>query len=121
MRADQYHYRGGKNVPGQCMYCGGKQYGSPLRGAMHICSACSDLRMEERAIAHRAVKKAIEQGLLPPIESQYCLDCGGFASLYDHRSYHEVLKVDPVCHRCNQLRGPGFWDRDLCLLEARRA
>ena len=29
-----------------------------------------------------------------------------FAYDYDHRDYSKPLEVDPVCRRCNQMRGP---------------
>jgi hypothetical protein len=91
------------------MYCDGRQYGSAHRGSMHICAGCMDQRERAKTIAHRAVKKAVLSGELESATTQYCVDCGAFAAILDHRSYHEPLKVDPVCHRCNQLRGPGFW------------
>jgi len=58
------------------------------------------------AKAHQAVSKAVSKGLLPRARTQKCADCGRNATGYDHRDYSRPLAVDPVCHRCNKLRGP---------------
>lgn len=59
----------------------------------------------ERKPPHASVKRAILSGLLPPIESQICRDCGAPAYCYDHRDYRYPLLVEPVCNRCNLKRG----------------
>src|SRR3990167_672604 len=59
-------------------------------------SACS---MVGRAIK-RGELKSLWDGKTP------CVDCGKPAICYDHRDYGKPLKVSPVCHRCNILRGP---------------
>lgn len=54
------------------------------------------------------VKRAIKSGLLAPVRNGTpvkCVDCGEQAISYDHRDYFQPLVVDPVCGRCNALRG----------------
>jgi hypothetical protein len=58
--------------------------------------------------AHRAVAKAIEQGVLPRPATLRCVDCGRGAECYDHREYAKPLQVDAVCRRCNIRRGPAI-------------
>jgi hypothetical protein len=55
------------------------------------------------------VNKAIRKGDLAHPSELSCVDCGGVAACYDHRSYAEPLIVSPVCKRCNILRGPAKW------------
>jgi hypothetical protein len=62
--------------------------------------------MNAKSRAHRAVRRAVMSGALRPAPAYYCVDCGNQASEYDHRDYTKPLDVDPVCHRCNLLRGP---------------
>lgn len=75
------------------------------------CEDCQRHRYEfmfaERNRAHQAVAKARSKGLLPPPRTLNCADCGGPAVEYDHRDYTKPLEVEPVCRRCNLLRGPG--------------
>ena len=33
------------------------------------------------------------------------MDCGAPARHYDHRDYNKPLEIEPVCVRCNLLRG----------------
>jgi len=67
----------------------------------------------EVAMAYRrresqsAVAEAVRMGVLPPAKSLKCSDCGGKAVCYDHRDYRKPLRVDPVCKRCDSIRGPG--------------
>ena len=75
-------------------------------GCASYCYGCMSARKPIMNAAMRAVKKAIERGLLPPIDGRYCVDCGAFAHVYDHRDYSKPLSVDPVCRSCNRTRGP---------------
>lgn len=61
-----------------------------------------------RQPAHVAVARAIRHGILRSLKDFQtdCVDCGGIAVAYDHRDYDKPLEVDPVCKRCNILRGP---------------
>lgn len=52
-----------------------------------------------------AVVRAIRRGELPPAKECVCVDCGAQARHYDHRDYNKPLEVEPVCVRCNLLRG----------------
>jgi len=67
-------------------------------------------RLRQRATA--AVSRAVRLGWLPPVTTRVCVDCGAPATCYEHRDYREPLNVEPVCSRCNNLRGPGFPLRD---------
>lgn len=55
--------------------------------------------------AHHAVAVAIRNGSLARPADFACVDCGKPAIEYDHRDYSKPLQVDPVCRRCNLLRG----------------
>lgn len=54
------------------------------------------------------VREAIKAGLLSPPEGLNCADCSAPAFCYDHRNYHKPFEVEPVCHGCNNRRGPGL-------------
>ena len=59
--------------------------------------------------ASNIVIAAIKAGRLPPItDKTICVDCGKRANAYDHRDYNKPLEVEPVCHRCNNHRGPAI-------------
>lgn len=55
--------------------------------------------------AHQAVKRAIETGKLPPIDSVICADCGeAQAEEYHHTNGYEKehwLDVTPLCLACH--------------------
>ena len=59
-------------------------------------------------LAQRAITRAIKNGDICPAKECLCVDCGKAAQHYDHRDYSKQLVVDPVCARCNQLRGPAI-------------
>ena len=75
------------------------------------CNHCKGLRdaqhgiLSGRGIAGSAVGRAVKNGVLPPVRSLRCVDCGDGATCYDHRDYNEPLRVEPVCYACNTLRG----------------
>jgi hypothetical protein len=56
---------------------------------------------------HSAVAAAIRRGELIDLASADipCVDCGGKATVYDHRDYAYPLDVEPVCRSCNSKRG----------------
>ena len=58
--------------------------------------------------AHARVHAAISKGLLTKASNCLCVDCGKQARDYDHRDYNKPLDVQPVCRRCNKLRGPAI-------------
>ena len=84
------------------------------------CRNCRDRRLfttrylSGATLAHAAVSRARAAGVLPDPKLTLCTDCGGPAIEYDHRDYNEPLQVQPVCRRCNLLRGraiPKRWAR----------
>lgn len=72
----------------------------------------SALLLQQRAISR--VGQAVFRGDIPKPSELKCTDCGGSATSYDHRDYRRPLDVEPVCQRCNLLRGP-----DICLATCR--
>lgn len=52
------------------------------------------------------VARHIKHGHMKPARTHQCVDCGAPAKTYDHREYLKPLQVDPVCKRCNFVRGP---------------
>ena len=60
--------------------------------------------------ARQAVMIAIKRGALANLKKveTKCTDCGARATQYDHRDYNLPLQVEPVCRRCNLLRGPAI-------------
>ena len=88
----------------------GKEY----EGALNSTSGCDECRRKHedlvragRGDAHYVVRCAIKRGALRPAYELDCADCGAPADFYDHRDYSKPLKVEPVCHGCNNRRGPG--------------
>lgn len=58
--------------------------------------------------AHRRIAKAVKDGLLPKATHWKCTDCDSQAAAYDHwhgYTTETALDVQPVCNRCNTLRG----------------
>jgi hypothetical protein len=69
----------------------------------------SRFHLQRRAAS--AVRHAVDAGRLPRLTGSIpCVDCGQPATAYDHRVYSQKLRVDPVCDRCNTLRGPARRD-----------
>ena len=52
-----------------------------------------------------AVAKTVKNGVLAPVKTLICVDCGSQAQCYDHRDYNKPLEVVPVCRKCNFRRG----------------
>ena len=64
---------------------------------------------ESQIRAGMAVSGAIQEGKLANLKETVisCTDCKkSRATVYEHRDYAKPLEVDPVCNRCNRLRGP---------------
>lgn len=92
-----------------CLVCG--LVDVARRGAQTLyCLKCAAVanRRNGAAQAHAAVAREVRSGRLAPARSCLCVDCGGQAMHYDHRDYGRPLDVDPVCCRCNKLRGPAM-------------
>lgn len=87
-------------MAGICTLCGEPAWSPRAR-------LCDD-HMRKPISVEYAVAKAVRTGQLPPIKTQVCVDCGSPAHHYDHRDYSKPLDVEPVCARCNSLRGPAL-------------
>ncbi len=64
----------------------------------------NQLRYPERQQARSAVTSAIEQGVLPPVSTLYCVYCGEPARQYHHHigyGQNERLAVWPACDHCH--------------------
>jgi len=57
------------------------------------------------ALAVTEVSKARRRGELKDACHFLCVDCGNQAAVYDHRDYNLPLLIEPVCRRCNMMRG----------------
>ena len=90
-------------TPAICFYC--RQPMDRSGGGAKYCFQCHRIRGHGRA--HNAVLAAVLDGKLPNPLGKLCVDCGAPAWEYDHRDYGKPLQVEPVCHPCNKLRGPG--------------
>lgn len=99
---------------GYCHVCGLELLNKQAyycRSHAHERHDINEQKRRESGAKHAAAKvaAAIRRGDLPPIDEQTpCVDCGGRATEYDHRDYSRPLEVEPVCHRCNILRGPAI-------------
>ena len=93
-------------------------------------SAVVDKYRDMQKLAKKQLIRAYSRGVLLHLgrnanacldknEIPKCVDCGEEAESYDHRDYFEPLKVEPVCIRCNTLRGPAFKTLD-ALAETKR-
>lgn len=58
--------------------------------------------------AAKAIQHEVSYGDMPRPDNFWCVDCGRLAQCYDHRDYNWPLRVEPVCRRCNALRGPAI-------------
>ena len=81
---------------------------APTCGRSPYCLECNAKVLTMRAKAILAVRMAIRRGLLRHPKLCICVDCRKRAFDYDHRDYSKPLAVEPVCRRCNQLRGPAL-------------
>lgn len=88
-----------------CSICG-DPFAKPKRATRRRCNSCSSLMDAARAKAVAAVARAIKHGDLRPARDCTCVDCELPARDYEHRDYSQPLNVEPVCRRCNALRGP---------------
>lgn len=97
-----------------CVHCGAP----PHKGASPYCSPCGEAVRVARLKVRYEIVKAQKSGLLPNAKTLVCVDCGKPAFDYDHRDYSKPLSVEPVCRRCNQLRGPAIIDKYRALFGA---
>lgn len=88
-----------------CRICNQKIIGRDSRAKN--CWSCYDSygKIFGATKAINAVKKAVKEGILPPVKTLNCVDCGRPGECYDHRDYNKPLDVVPVCRKCNFRRG----------------
>lgn len=105
-----------------CGMCGAEAHLANAKGLCLECRVAHDRRLVAiRWKAHHLVWRAIRDGELPRLDGLIrCVDCGAPAVVYDHRSYAEPLKVDPVCKSCNGRRGPALETAALVIHHPRR-
>lgn len=70
------------------------------------CHSCAGLVAKFQNTAMYRVQLLINQGVIAKPGAHACVDCGAQATCYDHRDYSKPWAVEPVCDRCNTLRGP---------------
>jgi len=58
----------------------------------------------KKQLVRMALNKAVGEGLLPHISTQYCVDCGAPAQNYHHDDYSRPLDVVPLCRKCDYKR-----------------
>ncbi len=89
-----------------CIDCGVKFDG---RTTAIRCKSCRYENLQRNPNGSRRavciVNTAIKGGMLASPKGQACTDCGGAATVYDHRDYNKPLEVAPVCRSCNAHRG----------------
>jgi hypothetical protein len=88
-----------------CKHCKNEIIGRDVRAL--VCFGCLDktYTINGGRAAAAKVNQAIMKNLLAPATDFKCVDCGVPATCYDHRDYNKPLEVQPVCSRCNTLRG----------------
>lgn len=95
-------------MPHICIACGALVAGRTRQARM--CIPCMRARYFDpvKLAAHREVGRARRAGTLADPRTLKCTDCSRPATEYDHREYRKPLDVEPVCRRCNLLRGPAI-------------
>lgn len=74
-------------------------------GRIRYCPACRAEMHYVRMDATREVQHAVRLGRLLRADQCRCVDCDGWAEVWDHRDYSKPLQVEPVCQSCNMRRG----------------
>ena len=76
-----------------------------------FCWSCCDLRpiKNGQVQAAKEVAKAVRKGILSPVATLTCVDCGKPAQCYEHRDYNKPLEVEPTCKGCNIRRGRAIY------------
>lgn len=103
---------GPPNPPPPVFSCSQCRKEMPRSTRSGLCYGCIN---KTQMVAYRHIRKAtakvsnaVKSGRLRSPRTMQCKDCGGRATEYDHRDYSKPLDVEPVCHSCNKLRGPGL-------------
>lgn len=108
----------GTLVRGKCEVCGDIELTSGT-GKYFRCSGCKTAGRVNESMRFRydcrgkdeagiSIANQIRVGALAHPSAMKCVDCGCQASEYEHRDYNYPLMVEPVCRRCNLLRGPAI-------------
>ena len=66
------------------------------------------LMQQRRRKGHQYISYAVRTKIVPRAKDCICIDCGKSAYCYDHRDYSKPTEIEPVCGRCQGLRGPGL-------------
>jgi hypothetical protein len=76
-----------------------------------VCFKCLDTNGVRTGGLKAQVKVyyAVKKGILPPVRTLKCVDCGKPATVYEHRDYNKPLDVVPTCSSCNFKRGPAIY------------
>lgn len=88
-----------------CRSCSAEFNGFPL-GRHWYCKPCSLLSHKAQLEAKGWVSRAIRNGVLMRADQFRCVDCGDWATGWEHRDYSQPLQVEPTCSSCNFKRGP---------------
>jgi len=61
--------------------------------------------------AREVVSSLVHHKKLPSLRGNHidCTDCDSRATEYEHRDYNKPEDVEPICRRCNILRGPAIY------------
>lgn len=100
-------------VGAPCFGCGDTGPRARRKLAGRFCDRCSPVYRAIGREAKRTFSRAQRAGLIPDVTWRACVDCGAPARHNDHRDYLQPLVVEPTCHRCNLLRGPGIRRGDI--------
>lgn len=88
-----------------CRRCSASFKGFPI-GRHWYCDPCRFLSYEAARWAKIWVVRAMRTGVLMHASQHRCVDCGEWATGWEHRDYGQPLAVDPTCSSCNFKRGP---------------
>jgi hypothetical protein len=75
-------------------------------GRHWYCKPCRLMSYEAARWAKVWVARAMRSGVLMHANQHRCVDCGEWATGWEHRDYAKPLAVDPTCSSCNFKRGP---------------
>jgi len=94
-----------------CSRCSAEFLAFPI-GRHWRCRKCALQGYAAQREARAWVTRAVKLGRLLPATSHRCVDCGAWATCWEHRNYDKPLNVEPTCDSCNHKRGPAsFADR----------
>jgi hypothetical protein len=63
---------------------------------------------QDKIAARYLVRVAVNLGIIDPVLTRKCVDCGGQSTEYDHHMGYDRehwLVVEPVCKSCHNVRG----------------